>query len=1328
MIKEIYFPILIAFFLLSIICFEPVSFCAMAEDEKQIIQVSEDEFPNWRHWDAENGLKKNWVNYINKDPLGNIWITQDETAYIFDGYTFRTIPSPTGYRGISQNADGQIWAEDKKGIIILTGNQWVLHDLKEETDFPLQTPYIVSVKENQFYLLNQEKIIFYDAVSQTKHTAAAAADTPLQTFYSMRSDNEGLVWILGQTGIAEIQLTDVGTFHVDNWKIHYFPKEINYISPRHFYLYPNREIAVTLATENPKFRHFLHFHKDEWELKYSGNITLGWLGPNDGFWSNQLSDDATQFSLFFHTQNQKYVLESNQYNKTIYSIISNSRNQFFLCNGNGLTGFQAPLWQTDHSFPEKNERLLLAGLKDSNNTTWAASQSKLYKKSNQTWSSYEIPKQPETGILPGEIKESVGIITPGSLLEKSNGNIYVKGFRAFAEFDQKRETFQLHSHPEFSSIDDKFTFMGAHLLLPNDSLLLNVFHDEKKMNRLETFDQNQFRLTYDLSKLNTGTNIPSMIKINENTFWIITGNKLYRLQDGVLSSSPVNEELNDVPINALHRLDNGTIWIDTNDFWYLYNDTLQKKVSKKGIDRVFSFQQAENGMVWFASNQGVNRFVENSIVVNDYHEGLFNGPVNFLLKETASNYLAGGELGLKIYSGEIDLDPPDTLIPETMNSKEFTSASLIRFTFDAIDRWNYTPKDRLLYSYKLNQQEWSPFQNQSTVSLNHLPYGDHTLYVKSIDRNMNIDPTPAMLQFRIHPPWYLEPAFLVLSTIGTTLIFYFGYYAIRNHMKLLDSLHQTQRTVSLLERTKNRLNEAKTRAEKATKAKDGFLARMSHEIRTPLNGIIGNLELVDDQDLNGKNKSFIHTARISANTLIGLIGEVLDFAKIESGKFELEQQFCNLRNLFEETLAVVSIKAQEKNLVLSFAIDDELPDYVEADPVRLRQVMLNLIGNAVKFTDRGSVTANLHVHSVQNNQAVIRFEVKDTGIGFNTAKKESIFKEYEQDETSHKTAEGTGLGLAICKRIIEMMNGTIDCESHLGFGSCFWFEVPLRVADESLLDEPTHDCDKMEIPQFTLEHPILVIDDKEPNLMLAKNQLSKLNIECDIVDNGQEALRVASENSYSMILVDCSMPEMDGFEFTKQLRKIENGAAQRIPVIAMTAHVVTDIRERCLAAGMDDYLSKPVRLEQLAILLQKWFPNQIENFKQTISSVENHIPKSYTFSLDAVSQFTSLDDLDDLKRFLEVVNREIKTEYRRLLHSFESRDREAFLKHVHALKGMADSICLTPMADAMKTFLLQEDDLQWTHVQNTLPEMDALLSQLDKNIRTLKIETVQTQS
>ncbi len=406
-----------------------------------------------------------------------------------------------------------------------------------------------------------------------------------------------------------------------------------------------------------------------------------------------------------------------------------------------------------------------------------------------------------------------------------------------------------------------------------------------------------------------------------------------------------------------------------------------------------------------------------------------------------------------------------------------------------------------------------------------------------------------------------------------------------NFTAFIGDITQRKMDEEKLKQLNQELEKKAAEARQASELKSFFLANMSHEIRTPINGVIGMAGLALDTDLSPKQREYLEIIRLSADSLLTIVNDILDLSKIESGKMELEQIDFEVASLIRDIHRSMLYAAEKKGLQLNLDISPDVTTNVSGDPGRLRQIFLNLISNAVKFTERGTITVRGKKISDINQSMVFQFEVQDTGIGISKQKQDKLFQPFSQaDDSTSRKFGGTGLGLSICRRLVEMMGGEIQVTSEEGKGALFSFTIKLAVSHTPIITE----LDKSEtlVDNRTLGH-ILVVEDNPVNQKVALGMLQKLGHRVEVVGNGKEALEALARVPYHLILMDCQMPEMDGFEATEHIRAGKVGRA-KIPVIAMTANALSGDREKCLAAGMNDYISKPVTIGALDKVIQKW--------------------------------------------------------------------------------------------------------------------------------------------
>ena len=541
-----------------------------------------------------------------------------------------------------------------------------------------------------------------------------------------------------------------------------------------------------------------------------------------------------------------------------------------------------------------------------------------------------------------------------------------------------------------------------------------------------------------------------------------------------------------------------------------------------------------------------------------------------------------------------------------------------------------------------------------------------------------------------------------------------------------------------VERYQREMEEKNEVAREALEAKSNFLANMSHEIRTPMNAIYGMAELLEERDIGREEKEYIATIKRSSENLLSIINEILDFSKVDSGKMEYIAEPYVLTNMVQDVTTIIGFRIKDKHIKLITEIDERIPRELIGDEVRIRQILINLMNNAVKFTNQGTITLKMGWKPINETEGELQFAVVDTGIGISEENVGKLFTAFGQlDTKKNRNVEGTGLGLAICKRLVDGMHGEIGVRSKLKEGSTFCVSLPQKVYDSRPCEYKANENILPSNKEFQVNFiapkaKVLIVDDNKVNLQVAKELMKLFGFDATTVESGKEAIDRVEKHlvTYDVIFMDHMMPFMDGVEATRFIRQLSGEYAQKVPIVALTANAIKGVEQQFIDAGMNDYLSKPIRLEQLATLLRRYIPKK-KQFPADISKEElEQILAEEDFSNlkgeEILEHLEGMDVETGIKNcggsrdvYFDLLQTYASSNLANVLQDyFEKEDMGNYAVTAHSIKGASQNIGAHDVAE--KAYSLERagkrGDLNfiWDNHDELMEEYTAILKRLKK--------------
>ena len=708
----------------------------------------------------------------------------------------------------------------------------------------------------------------------------------------------------------------------------------------------------------------------------------------------------------------------------------------------------------------------------------------------------------------------------------------------------------------------------------------------------------------------------------EGRIWVAADRGLLRYSGGLWRRFTKQDGLAYDKVAQVAEDTDGSLWVGYRDAYGITHltfpdgDTVKTEsyTQANGLrsDKTLFIQFDARGWLWVGTDHGVDVFDRARWRHYGHSDGLIwdDCNSNAFLADPDGSVWVGTSRGLSRFRPAAlaapNVPPPVVLTQVNLGGKPSEpwhtlempyQENSLQVRFAAL---TFVQESSVLFRYRLNGGNWLE-TTQRELNYPKLPPGQYTLEVLARNAQGLWSAEPARLSFQVLTPWWLTWWFR-LGTVVLAMTLGRLMWTRRTH-RLEAERYRLEKAVTdrtrELSKEKQRVVEEKVRveqqnreierllaeAQQASRLKSEFLAKVSHEIRTPMNGILGMTDLVLTTPLTEEQRDYLDTARLSAHSLLTILNDVLDFSKIEAGRLDLNPIDFPVRQCIRETSKMLRVGAAEKGLVLEYVVAEDVPDNVVGDPDRLRQVLYNIIGNAIKFTATGGVYLSVSNDPSTDGSMILRFTVRDTGIGIPQEKQQLIFEAFRQaDGSTTRKYGGTGLGLAISSSLVEMMGGSIRVKSEAGIGSVFSFTARFGLAGAGSAAKPIDSVSLKNMLQAAGTHngssqpglDILLAEDNPVNQRLAMRLLEKRGHRVELAESGHEAIEWVERKRFDLILMDLQMPDMDGLEATALIREREKKAGRRTPIVALTAHTMKGDRERCLEAGMDNYINKPI--------------------------------------------------------------------------------------------------------------------------------------------------------
>ncbi len=1135
----------------------------------------------WRCWQAADGLADSNVEFISRYGRGGVWVVHTGVPRMtrFDGskWSFTPTPDPadsrtgTAIHNRFDTVDGMSgWIADRDGLHHLHDGKWSLFrepDLLLNVPSYFETRYLraLDLGKSRALLLFPDKLGVFSAGSRRLAIVKLAAHTGLGKFLSFEREPEGGVWVIGESGVAYFTWDNVTGFPV-GWTE--YPLDRARFEDLRFPVGGlDGELFVSAIEKQTGTRMALRLDDGAWEVlarqSIPGQLLFAWRDGEGDFWLADGDILRWKHGLRGHWQDagqQDQVLGGR-----LRQVLINPDGTFFLATSRGLAMRINLSWnivETGVNSRGKTiplETHMNAIIADGRRRLWFLGERSLYRRWHDEWEEYPLPAGAKYGPDPN-CSNVLGELPDGRIL-----------------LQLTREPYLLVFDPEsgkFSSINIPAGYDPRMFCRRPDGtfLLAMVARDDTRPDGLATFDGTAWKIEPVSGRWMPGTP-RAMVEDNRGVLWYGSMMSLIRVAGGHFERA---EELTGkvdggraefLGAFTLFSRSSGRLLVGGRHGLFQWSDG-RLTLAEDKIQSARQIIRTRSGFLWLVSASGVFRTFERAQPVKDEwdDEWFGNGAVDglpstaaYAITEDADGHIwVATNRGPAVFEPDVDREPPEAIIRTDQNSNEAGPSGRFRILLSGRDHWDFTPPDLLEYSYHLDGGAWTRFSEDAIATFEKLPAGEHRFEAIAMDRQGNISPRPAALAFTVASVWYRTPMFLFLMAVAFFTITYLIGLAL-HHVRQLSKARQDAEAL-------------RDAAEAANHAKSEFLANMSHEIRTPMSGVIGMTELALEADpTSHEHRDCLEAVKVSGQTLLHVINDILDFSKIEAGKLDLERIPFRLRECLANALRTCAAGAHENGIELAYDVDREVPDHLIGDPARLTQIILNLVGNGIKFTEHGEVVLSVRLGSRASETVRLRFWVRDTGIGISPDKQARVFESFSQaDGSTSRRYGGTGLGLSITRRLVQMMNGSMGLDSEVGKGTTVRFVAEFDL-DPTAAGVPEPDPGLRNLTA-------LVVDDNDTTRRILAATLRGWQMEVLEAESGAEALRLIGQKPPDVVILDIPTLGADDAEVAVQIRR-------QWPWLAPRILTLTSPGQRGVVDGEDagSCLAKPVGPLQLLL-------------------------------------------------------------------------------------------------------------------------------------------------